>query len=567
VLDRPVHEKSCQKANQGEKGVPSAFPLPLKYSTFVLVFFVFPPSGSFAMAVIEPLLRSAERAFGHVRPPGGFKPGSAQWKAHLQAHVRSQLASPQSTAQSTPKDASRKKLQGVLGSIVEHALTPVFRGLRPTTAEAFGSEAAELASAEARAIARAAQRSYLRKSPAQAWSRAPTRPQLLPYASTADGPGLKLARLREFGSSPFFLVHQAPLGLRAAMDELEKQLRQYGQDEKTGLQLASPTKESPILSESKLKSHQWLVKQMVDEADTMDASREVEDFLFSPNESDFCLSCSSSVRSMPDSDDMSTIYFRTESEDPVRVRTTLTVPLSPDLAGILAANLEPEEGILYENMFVDIGEAWRNYRLRVVTPLDRALHTGHLSTLEPQGWLRGDLLGYGSDGRPYTEITFDNCTQDDVLMELMQDVTPAVFTWLRPMVTEVYLDDDDSTICGFDDGQDGFGDDDDQDSNGDDDQDNNEDDDDQDNGNDDAHNDLNNNRDGAQRSPNFALLGGEYFLDLDVVMNAFGPASIASMEDHGQGVPHHYEPAPAFLLHPGVGHAVVYMQEEVYSDM
>lgn len=108
---------------------------PFSFGPFCIWFAVV--AMAFLSSLMQALRQSTERAVAHVRPPGPIKHGGgAPWKQRL-GHAHSVY--PYSTSASATVNISEyaatikvsdRPLVNLFRSIVEHAITPVFRGIK-----------------------------------------------------------------------------------------------------------------------------------------------------------------------------------------------------------------------------------------------------------------------------------------------------------------------------------------------------------------------------------------------------------------------------------------------------
>ncbi|UZJ52910.1 hypothetical protein CBS101457_002230 [Exobasidium rhododendri] len=411
------------------------------------------------MSAVEPILQalkgSAEMAMGHFRPPGGFKPGGAQWKAaNLPIQSLSKLASPQAVSSTTAVSSSQasiphKGVHKLFRAVFENAFLPVFRGFRVRATDQPGYEQT---AAKVRHLSHSAQGSLRRAGPPKVMYHSTPRPRV-PGGPKQDYNTSGLGRNPRFATTlPAELFYQAPFGLRAAADEIEDRLRQYGQNKKGTATSASAcrglTREKPVVKRSK-------VAELVAEANLYKAEASTSS---STEQSDDCISCSSSLVSVDDSEGDNFFQFIDTPVQRTWVVTTLSVPMSPALRTILAADLEaePHETILTDNFWNGVNRIdaeYDKYRLRIILPLERALQSGHLSLLQPQIGGASNLSAVmHEDGEwmAVLSIKFINSTQDDVLEKLRHDVTPGVFTWLQDFIHEERVNDNDEQVQDLD---------------------------------------------------------------------------------------------------------------------
>lgn len=234
----------------------------------------------------------------------------------------------------------------------------------------------------------------------------------------------------------------APLGMRAAVDELEDRLRSYRHDSKDTTRRVTRQRHSTRRSGSSIhKAHQMKLARAI--AGTAAAVNVAKKCVTDSVELKHRLpSCSRPASVDVLEGNMDDIEITFPPAPAPWIVTTLRVPLDPDLTLILATTLPHEPGQNSDSLcdaLDDVRGAYHDYWLRVIVPLERGVEEGHLRSLAPT-WEAGGVFQLFTDSGPvgprHWPISFVNCTREDVLASLKLDVTPTVFSWLADFLYE-----------------------------------------------------------------------------------------------------------------------------------
>lgn len=248
--------------------------------------------------------------------------------------------------------------------------------------------------------------------------------------------------------SPGVDVIWAPaLGLRAALDELQDELKSHGRPVKrnTTLHNAVPVRAHRHGSATRQrKPVDFFERTPQSEADI---NWDDMDSISFSLDSDYCESCSSSYvegvvsppESMQGAEGEASNTFAEADQVPLLYTTTLRIPMSPDLFRILAGNVRDGDifdALDYPGRIQNIVDDYHDFRLNVLLPLERGLRDGHLSQLDPHGWNAGQLFLDPENDIVCCPIRFFNRTREEVLAMLRLDVRARLYAILQHFVTD-----------------------------------------------------------------------------------------------------------------------------------